>query len=126
VNHQNFINNVNMAVKTVYIIGFLMHCFACLFIYIGLMHTLFPYEHYDSWISRLDLLEASPLEIYSTGLIYTAVTITTTGYGDVCALTNIEKLFACFLIYIGMIIFSMIRQRIKLWKSQAKVSQRIL
>jgi hypothetical protein len=90
------------------------------------MHTLFPYEHYDSWINRLDLLEASPLEIYSTGLIYTAVTITTTGYGDVCALTNIEKLFACFLIYIGMIIFSMIRQRIKLWKSQAKVSQRIL
>lgn len=112
-----------MATKTFFIIGFLMHSLACLFTYIGLVHVLFKQEHYDSWINRFDLAEASPIEIYSTSLIFTAVTITTTGYGDIYALTNLEKIFACFLIYIGIVTFSMIRQRIKMWRSQAKVSR---
>lgn len=123
VNQQNLINNLNMAVKTCFIIGFLMHSLACLFAYIGLVHVLWANEHYDSWVSRFGLTESPPLEVYSTSLIYTAVTITTTGYGDIYALTNWEKVFACILIYIGMVTFSMIRQRIKMWRSQAKVSK---
>jgi hypothetical protein len=72
-----------MTIKTVFIIGFLMHSLACIFVYIGLSHQLWPDEPYDNWISRLGLVDGSPIEIYASSLIFTAVSITTTGYGDI-------------------------------------------
>lgn len=100
-----------------FIIGFVMHGLACCYVYIGLMHINLDYEYYDNWINRFHLQDTSPLEIYSTALIFTTDTVTTIGYGDIYSLTNIEKVYTCFLIYIGMIVFAMIRQRIKLWNS---------
>lgn len=57
------------------------------------------------------------MDIYSASLIFTMNTVTTIGYGDKYSLTNIEKLYTFFLIYFGMIVFAMIRQRIKMWRT---------
>lgn len=103
------IDNINMAIKTMFIIGFVMHGLACQYVYIGLMHINLENEYYDNWINRFYLTDTSPLEIYSTALIFATDTVTTIGYGDIYSLTVIEKVYTCFLIYIGMIVFAMIR-----------------
>lgn len=104
-----------MALKTFFIIGFILHGLACVYVYIGLLEFGFENDFYDSWINRFNLSESIPLEIYATALKFTTDTVTTIGYGDIYSLTVTEKLYTCFLIYIGMIIFAMIRQRIKMW-----------
>ena len=74
-------------------------------------------DYYDNWINRFELTDALPVEIYATALKFTTDTVTTIGYGDIYSLTIAEKVYTCFLIYIGMIIFAMIRQRIIMWRN---------
>jgi voltage-gated potassium channel Kch len=103
------INNINMTVKTVFIIGFVLHGLSCCYVFIGIEHYIFDHENYQSWIVRFNLQETTPFEIYATALKFTTDTVTTIGYGDIYSLTNVEKIYTCFLIYIGMIVFAMIR-----------------
>lgn len=51
-------------------------------------------------------------------------TVTTIGYGDKYSQTNVEKIYTFFLIYLGMIVFAMIRQRIKLWKQPLSIKDK--
>ena len=64
-------------------------------------------EYYESWIIRYNFVD--DWDIYSAALIFTMNTVTTIGYGDKYSTTNIEKIYTFFLIYLGMIVFAMIR-----------------
>ena len=97
-----------MALKTIVTITFLMHVLSCVYIIIGLINIRFNAEFYDSWIDRYKLT-GNDADIYSASLIFTMNTVTTIGYGDKYSLTNIEKIYTFFLIYLGMIVFAMIR-----------------
>jgi hypothetical protein len=122
---QIIIANINMAIKTMFIIGFVMHVLSCTYVFIGLTHTQLAGEYYDSWIQRYEYTETSAWGIYAASLIFTMNTVTTIGYGDTYSLTNIERLYTFFLIYLGMIVFAMIRQRIKLWKQMASTQDQL-
>ena len=109
VTKQILIDNLNMAIKTVFIIAFVVHGLACIYIFIGLIAIQFEYEYYENWIDRYFDQGYSNWEIYATSLIFTTNTVTTIGYGDKYSLTNMEKLYTFLLIYLGMIVFAMLR-----------------
>lgn len=97
-----------MAIKTVFIIAFVVHGLACIYVFIGLISVQFEKEYYENWIDRY-FDEYTAWEVYSTSLIFTTNTVTTIGYGDKYSLTNLEKIYTFFLIYLGMIVFAMLR-----------------
>jgi hypothetical protein len=113
-----------MAIKTMYIISFVMHLLTCVYVFIGVVHVQLTGEYYYSWIERYGFVE--DWDIYSAALIFTMNTVTTIGYGDKYSTTNIEKVYTFFLIYLGMIVFAMIRQRIKLWKRPFTIADKVL
>jgi hypothetical protein len=49
--------------------------------------------------------------VYWTAWYYVTTSITTIGYGDISGSTAPEKLFIIFLLFIGILIFTIIQQR---------------
>ena len=45
-------------------------------------------------------------EIYTVSLYWTITTITTVGYGDISGTNNYERMFASFVMVVGVILFS--------------------
>lgn len=44
---------------------------------------------------------------YLTAMYYAFTTITTVGYGDISGITSIEKIFCIFIMFIGVIFFTL-------------------
>ena len=100
-----------------------MHVLVCAFIAIG--HSRPSYDVIDSWIYRLGLYdetmpyaivgeempnkgENTNFNIYATAWYYVTTSITTIGYGDIVGVTTAEKLYIIFLLFAGILIFTII------------------
>lgn len=61
----------------------------------------------STWVSRLDLLDSSIYQKYVTSLYWSIQTVTTMGYGDVPAVTIIEKIIAILWMIVGVGFYSL-------------------
>lgn len=55
--------------------------------------------------------EDTNFNIYATAWYYVTTSITTIGYGDISGVTAAEKLFIIYLLFSGILIFTIIQQR---------------
>jgi hypothetical protein len=80
---------------------------ACCFIAIGHIESS---EFDDSvyWIERRGLTGKKG-EIYWTAWYFITTTITTIGYGDIVGRTSFERIFIIFLLFLGILCFTVIQ-----------------
>ena len=62
----------------------------------------------DCWVVRYGLESRPPVDQYLDSMYFILTTITTVGYGDRTAQTNVETLFCCILMIIGVIAYTMV------------------
>jgi hypothetical protein len=60
----------------------------------------------DNWIYSKGITDMSEGELYMTSFYFTITTIVTVGYGDITAISVIEKIVAVLLMITGVIAFS--------------------
>ena len=124
--HQIFIDNLYKVLETIFILVFCLHALGCCFIAIGHMAPTDSVN--DSWIYKRGLYDDSvpysqigkrienkgpktDQKIYFTACYFVTTSITTIGYGDIYGNTETEKLFIIFLLFAGILIFTIIQQR---------------
>jgi hypothetical protein len=94
----------------VYGLIFFLHLLTCSFIAIGHIRGS-EKAHMIYWIERSDLEFGDNTKIYVTAWYFTTTTITTVGYGDIYGETITEKIFIIFLLFAGILCFTLIQQR---------------
>ena len=123
--HQILIDNMYKVFETIFILIFCLHALVCCFIAIGHME---PTDNTnESWIFRMALYKdgrsstdfkfntaedqttESNFNIYWTAWYYVTTSITTVGYGDISGATAPEMLFIIFLLFTGILIFTIIQ-----------------
>lgn len=118
---QTLIGNLYKIIQTILILVFSLHCLTCGFIAIGLYPTT------DSWVKRLRLastkskdLESLDMkgitnkrEIYVNALYFITTTITTIGYGDIYGVNIQEKAYIILVMFLGILVFTTIQQRVR-------------
>ena len=63
-------------------------------------------ESKENWIYSKGYVDLPDWELYMTSFYFTITTIVTVGYGDITAVSIIEKIVAVFLMITGVIAFS--------------------
>lgn len=98
--NETLIALINL-LKVVLVVLFIGHWMACIFFYIGSFESDITSV---TWIKALGMNDYSTEELYIAALYWAFTTMTTTGYGDIVPVTNIEKLFVmlCMLISCGV------------------------
>lgn len=116
--HQIFIDNMYKVLETIFILIFCLHALVCCFIAIG--HIATTDDTNDSWVIVHNLLEEEQLygynspnngknfALYWTAWYFVTTSITTVGYGEISGFTAPEKLFIIFLLFTGILIFTII------------------
>ena len=96
--------NANIERLIYFIFAFLLlnHLAACLWYWIAKIQDFNP----DCWVTRLGYIDSSNFEIYIVSFYWTLTTVTTVGYGDVNAGTNIERVYNLFFMSFGVIMYS--------------------
>ena len=81
-----------------------VHTISCVWIY----EAIFRGEADDenNWIDNFGFDYDNTGEIYTIGVYWTVTTITTVGYGDISATNSSERIVACIIMIIGVIVFS--------------------
>lgn len=98
---------------TVVSLIFFLHLMACTWIAIGLMENTTGELQTTYWIERTSFVTNAKWRVYWTSWYFITTTITTVGYGDFFAVTNLEKVFNIFLLFTGILCFTVIQQRTK-------------
>jgi len=122
--HQIFIENMFHVLVTVFVLVFSIHILVCCFIAIGYIES---HDVNKSWLERLNLhVEGAKSSkeprntaikigtngyIYWTAVYFITTTITTTGYGDIYGVTLSEKSYIIFLLFTGILVFTVIQHR---------------
>jgi hypothetical protein len=101
------IENLYKILITVIGLIFFLHLCACSFIAIGHISTTDQLNS-TQWIERSGIEFGQYRQIYVTALYFTTTTITTIGYGDYSGVTVVEKLFIIFLLFAGILCFTLI------------------
>ena len=96
--HGGLIKTILLGIVTL----ILLHLATCVWCSIGYIDGDAPF----TWIYRYKLLDSSNFEIYLTGLYFCLVTLTTVGYGDYTAYTNLEICFAIVWMLVGVAFYS--------------------
>ena len=96
--------NVNVERLIYFIVAFLLlnHLAACIWYYVARIQEFEP----ECWVTRLGYIDSSDIEIYTISFYWTLTTVTTVGYGDINAGTNIERVYNLFLMSFGVIMYS--------------------
>lgn len=60
----------------------------------------------DNWIVHSDKQGIPNSQLYVTSFYFVTTTVTTVGYGDICPRSITEKIFAIFMLFVGVFTFS--------------------
>jgi len=60
----------------------------------------------DNWIMRFDFLDQPNFDCYIASIYYVVQTVVTVGYGDISSGNTLERTFSCFLMFIGVFLYS--------------------
>ena len=81
--------------------AFFSHLFSCIFYYLARLNEFGP----STWVYKLDLLNKSKIELYYLSLYFILTTFTTVGYGNIFPISGLEKIYAIFLMFIGVTMY---------------------
>ncbi|KAL4487721.1 hypothetical protein ABPG73_004981 [Tetrahymena malaccensis] len=92
-------------------ITLLCHLFACAWFMLG----DYQQSNYmlNNWVNVNNLVGSSIVSQYVSSIYFSVVTISTIGYGDIVAKSDIEKVFICFMAIFTSVIFSYILTNIQ-------------
>lgn len=82
--------------------AFSNHICACLFYYLARINNFDP----TTWVSHLNLIDRSEIDLYYISLYWTLTTVTTVGYGNISGYSWLEKIYSIIIISIGVVIYS--------------------
>lgn len=102
---------VNLVIILTRLIYF-VHLLACLWHFIGLNLNEIGYDR--TWLTNpnSDLILNSLSDRYVASLYFCFVTILTIGYGDITATNEVERLFAIFIMIMGVLVFATLINKI--------------
>lgn len=85
-----------------FVFAFLNHLCACLF------YTIAKYENFNplTWVYVRGFLDKSEIQLYFLSLYWTLTTVTTVGYGDISAVSSLEKIYTILIISVGVVMYS--------------------
>jgi len=89
-------------VITLWTMFLLLHLIACFW---GAIET-FNVSSDQNWIVETNLQDSSHIEVYITALYFAAEILMTVGYGDILPQNKWETVFTCFVLIIGVAMFS--------------------
>ena len=81
-----------------------VHIFSCFWVYIAKIEGDNPY----TWIGKLGLSDKSTMYLYITSFYWAITTLCTVGYGDIHAVSNLEKIFSIGWMLFGVYFLSFI------------------
>lgn len=93
----------NTMFPTFFLVFMITHIFSCIWHYISYFS-----EDFDTWIDRNQFRDIDNYGRYIASVYFVFQTITTVGYGDIGVKTNTEFSLAIFLMFTGVIFYSMI------------------
>ena len=105
--HQITIENIYSCLTTVCALVYFLHLLSCAFIAIGHISSS-EEDNSVYWIERLGIEHTNKREVYWTAWYFITTTITTIGYGDIAGQTAFEKIFLIFLLFVGILCFTVI------------------
>ena len=82
----------------------LTHIFACFWY----LTAKFDNFQDDTWVARLGIRHKEPIDNYIWALYWSCQTVTTVGYGDIPAFTNVEIIFSFIWMLVGVAFYSFI------------------
>ena len=85
------------------------HIVSCFWLIIAELVTKDPETFKGTWLSNFatdTAYKGSDVSLYYISFYWTITTITTVGYGDISGTNNYERLFASFVMVVGVILFS--------------------
>ena len=80
----------------------LQHVVACVWVYVAKFND----GSKENWIYSKGLTDMAVVDLYITSFYFTVTTIMTVGYGDITAISGLEKVICIFLMLIGVVAFS--------------------
>jgi CRP-like cAMP-binding protein len=79
-----------------------VHCLGCFWYFSAVIDEFSP----ETWVVRNGLQDVPPEQLYLTCIYWALTTITTVGYGDIAARTDLEKVTAMILMICGVGFYS--------------------
>jgi hyperpolarization activated cyclic nucleotide-gated potassium channel 1 len=88
-----------------FLFGFilLIHILACSWAFIGIYKYL---SNDNNWITQSGFIDYKDHEIYIAGIYWAITTLTSVGYGDIHPYNSSEKIFTCFVVILGIFVYS--------------------
>lgn len=83
-----------------------LHFFSCVAYYIACTDGVC--DTTNAWIKTVSIHDDSPVSKYIVTFYWITTTATTTGYGDIVPLTNVERIFICVVQIAGKFLFGII------------------
>lgn len=87
--------------KLLFQVIFICHLMSCLFYYVAVLDDA---DRHD-WVTDAGVQDSSPWEAWVASSFFILSTMTTTGFGDIHAVTTVERLFVCAVMLIGTSVF---------------------
>ena len=84
----------------------MIHISACLFLFLGMQMQGVTEEKIDSWLDSY--IDDQWYYRYICAVYFTIMTFTTVGYGDITPKDSIERIYACILMLLGIICYSIL------------------
>ena len=92
-------SKLNRVFKLIIMLILATHICSCMWIYIGKTKDL------DNWIYTF-INESSNFDLYIASIYFHLVSIYTIGYGDIFPQNSKERIYVCFLLIVGVMLFS--------------------
>eukprot|EP00002_Diphylleia_rotans_P034958 TRINITY_DN7574_c0_g1_i5.p1 TRINITY_DN7574_c0_g1~~TRINITY_DN7574_c0_g1_i5.p1 ORF type:complete len:1102 (+),score=233.45 TRINITY_DN7574_c0_g1_i5:120-3425(+) len=96
--------NVIRLVKLFFSVLLYVHWVGCLWLWLASYEKKNP----KSWGNRLDIHDEDPVDQYITAAYWALITFATVGYGDICPVSRLEKIYTITVVFIGAAVYATI------------------
>ena len=88
--------------KFAFTVLLVVHVIGCFWYYLAKFNDFDP----DTWVFRYNMLDFSDWDIYLASIYYVTQTLATVGFGDIVPYSSAERIFALFLMGVGVGFYS--------------------